>query len=672
MANNETTVSNSYLSSNPDFNVADDKVGTKRYQQVKLIDSTVGSTDPVGTAANPLHVQGTSVGGDVNLAEVGGVAVTDNVPVSLKTPHDGMPLIQILGDTLVDVGCTTTVVVIAGSTAAVKAGDWVTFDSVGALALRQVAREIASVDSVTQVTLESALPATPTAGIDRLSIHRPYYVPTSSGVPKVSITESISLPVTNGAFTELADAIGAIESSSPLIGSGIQLAGDDPYAFDGPKVAAPNVINQSPAGTEFGLVTRNIPSGTQAVSGTVTVQEEADTPATGNITANGQTVSIALGRNNTVAFSISGTYGSVAIIFEISLDGGSTYFTQQAKRSDSNTIETASGTISSTSRCWSASVVGATHFRVRATAWTSGSAAIRIVGAVSATEPTPGVASHAVTGSGTFAATQSGTWSARAQDGSGNLLTSGVVQPGVGDRGLYVRQVGSYAGPTQAVNRILTFQLPQGYHYHSTRVTNTGCTTTAIACTVDPSTVCQRGDIIEIAGGTIAQGLGQWGIVASVSVTTITLESQTPLSVSPPNGLTIRISRPKFLSVDGSNRLNIYGDVSGSQVSSQPYAPNKTFFEYGEMDFSTLTNSLASVLTVANTGYIVVVANTTDKAIAYSLDGGSTKGHLGPNDNVTWNFADMGGNIDTGTEFQAMYTGAAPTLGYVSFLMGYY
>jgi len=95
VANNETTVSNSYLSSNPDFNVADDKVGTKRYQQVKLIDSTVGSTDPVGTAANPLHVQGTSVGGDVNLAEVGGVATSlgqkaesASIPVTLATTQD--------------------------------------------------------------------------------------------------------------------------------------------------------------------------------------------------------------------------------------------------------------------------------------------------------------------------------------------------------------------------------------------------------------------------------------------------------------------------------------------------------------------------------------------------------------------------------------------------------
>ena len=58
MANNSTTVSNGYLSNNPDFAVADDLISNKRYQQVKLTDPTVGSTDPIGNAENPMHVQG--------------------------------------------------------------------------------------------------------------------------------------------------------------------------------------------------------------------------------------------------------------------------------------------------------------------------------------------------------------------------------------------------------------------------------------------------------------------------------------------------------------------------------------------------------------------------------------------------------------------------------------
>jgi hypothetical protein len=33
-------------------------------------------TTPIGTAANPLHVQGTAVGGDVNIAQYGGVATS--------------------------------------------------------------------------------------------------------------------------------------------------------------------------------------------------------------------------------------------------------------------------------------------------------------------------------------------------------------------------------------------------------------------------------------------------------------------------------------------------------------------------------------------------------------------------------------------------------------------
>ena len=76
------TVSNSSVSNNPDFEVGHDAIvsGTPakvtRWQGVKLIDSTEGSTTPIGTAANPMHVQGTAVGGDVNIDEYGGVATS--------------------------------------------------------------------------------------------------------------------------------------------------------------------------------------------------------------------------------------------------------------------------------------------------------------------------------------------------------------------------------------------------------------------------------------------------------------------------------------------------------------------------------------------------------------------------------------------------------------------
>lgn len=95
------TVSNSSVSNNPDFEVGHDAIVSgspakvTRWQGVKLIDSTEGSTTPIGTAANPMHVQGTAVGGDVNIAEYGGAATSlgqkaeaSSIPVTLATEQD--------------------------------------------------------------------------------------------------------------------------------------------------------------------------------------------------------------------------------------------------------------------------------------------------------------------------------------------------------------------------------------------------------------------------------------------------------------------------------------------------------------------------------------------------------------------------------------------------------
>ena len=133
-----------------------------------------------------------------------------------------------------------------------------------------------------------------------------------------------------------------------------------------------------------------VPITTNAVGRLKVSAEPALSPATtGNITGSAQTVVADVARESNVMFTISGTYGSVAITFEGSIDGGTTWFLVQAVRSDANTIETASGTISNTTRAWEASVNGMTNFRVRSTAWTSGTANIRIQPAPYATEPIP-------------------------------------------------------------------------------------------------------------------------------------------------------------------------------------------------------------------------------------------------------------------------------------------
>lgn len=98
---------------------------------------------------------------------------------------------------------------------------------------------------------------------------------------------------------------------------------------------------------------------------------------TGSITVNGGTVQLDCSDAGLLVFQASGTYGSVAIAFEASIDG-SNWHSIPATRADRTATETASGTLSNTARAWLVDVNGFKLFRVRATAYTSGSMSIAI------------------------------------------------------------------------------------------------------------------------------------------------------------------------------------------------------------------------------------------------------------------------------------------------------
>lgn len=98
----------------------------------------------------------------------------------------------------------------------------------------------------------------------------------------------------------------------------------------------------------------------------------------GTITANAQTVYAGVGGYGAALVSISGTYGSVAVAFEASDDNGTTWTSVAAVRLDTMALETASGTLTNTTRAWVIPAGGFDLARARATAWTSGTAAIRI------------------------------------------------------------------------------------------------------------------------------------------------------------------------------------------------------------------------------------------------------------------------------------------------------
>jgi len=137
----------------------------------------------------------------------------------------------------------------------------------------------------------------------------------------------------------------------------------------------------APAGTEQALIVRNIPSGTQTVSGTVTVAQATaanlNATVTGTVTANAGT-----GTFNQNMAQYGGTNVGAGNAVHVQPGTGATFTVTQATAANLNATVT-----------------------------------------------------------GTVAATQSGTWSTRTQDGSGNAVESSVSPPNGANRGFVVRQV---------------------------------------------------------------------------------------------------------------------------------------------------------------------------------------------------------------------------------------
>lgn len=132
----------------------------------------------------------------------------------------------------------------------------------------------------------------------------------------------------------------------------------------------------------------------------------APLPATtGNITAAAQSVTMDVTRCSNVMFFCVGAFTGSNCAFEGSLDG-SNWFSVQAVRSNANTVETTTGALSAApAYAWEASVNGLFRFRVRATAFTSGTQGWTLYPGIYATEPIPAVQTAAMTiSSGTVTA----------------------------------------------------------------------------------------------------------------------------------------------------------------------------------------------------------------------------------------------------------------------------
>jgi hypothetical protein len=118
------------------------------------------------------------------------------------------------------------------------------------------------------------------------------------------------------------------------------------------------------------------------------------TATTGTITANAQTVFVNCERFSNLMIHCTGTFSTVNVTFEGSLNSTNgtdgSWFGVQAVRSNANTIETTTGNLSAApAYAWELSVNALKWFRVRATAFTSGTQTWTFVPGTYATEPIP-------------------------------------------------------------------------------------------------------------------------------------------------------------------------------------------------------------------------------------------------------------------------------------------
>lgn len=108
---------------------------------------------------------------------------------------------------------------------------------------------------------------------------------------------------------------------------------------------------------------------------------------TGTITANGQTVSVATTGQGTVSIYFNGTYAGITVAFEESPDGGTTWYADTSSSDSASILVNSAALTNNSTVAFSAGVYSATNFRIRATAYTSGTLNVTLITSAASIEP---------------------------------------------------------------------------------------------------------------------------------------------------------------------------------------------------------------------------------------------------------------------------------------------
>lgn len=228
-------------------------------------------------------------------------------------------------------------------------------------------------------------------------------------------TQPVSGTITANAGTNTSTAALALETGGNL--AAIK-ADTDKIPSQGQALAAASMPVVLPATQITTLTPPTTVTTTQGTAAAITAGwpviggELAD--VTGTFTNATQTTSVtsnSFDGYSTVIVSINGTYGTATGVFEISDDGGTTWYSVNAARTDGSAVEVGYASLTNTNRMWTLSVSGADEFRVRSTAVASGTVNVRLsiesmptpeAASVSAYQATAANFNATVVGTGTF------------------------------------------------------------------------------------------------------------------------------------------------------------------------------------------------------------------------------------------------------------------------------
>jgi hypothetical protein len=136
------------------------------------------------------------------------------------------------------------------------------------------------------------------------------------------------------------------------------------------------------AATILALLLLSLPACAQQM-----VSQAQQARTTGTITTSSSSIPVATIGYSVATVTVNGTYAGITVNFEFSDDGGTTWYSDTCTRTDTNVQESSEALPSNQSRAWDCGVFAATNFRVRSSAFTSGTANVGITLSAASIEP---------------------------------------------------------------------------------------------------------------------------------------------------------------------------------------------------------------------------------------------------------------------------------------------